>query len=138
MFEYFKRLCMKGLTIFIYSCISQFLNRFNRSLRLKCPNKEFFLVHISRIQTEYSVSLRIQSECGKILTRKKLRIWTLFKQWILSEYKQLNRWTLILICVICPHLFFPQNFTIRCRNSHRGCSIKKTNGLCIWYCRNKI
>ena len=27
---------------------------------------------------KYSVSLRIQSECGKIRTRKKLRIWTFF------------------------------------------------------------
>ena len=29
------------------------------------------------------VSLRIQSECGKIRTRKKLRIWTIFTQWSL-------------------------------------------------------
>ena len=29
----------------------------------------------------YGVSLCIQSECGKIRTRKKLRIWTLFTQW---------------------------------------------------------
>ena len=28
----------------------------------------------------YGVSLRIQSKCGKIQTRKKLRIWTLFTQ----------------------------------------------------------
>ena len=33
-----------------------------KSLREKCPNTEFFLV--------YSVSLRIQSECRKIRTRK--------------------------------------------------------------------
>ena len=37
------------------------------SLCKKCLNTEFFLV-------------RIQSECGKIWTRKKLRIWTLFTQ----------------------------------------------------------
>ena len=30
----------------------------------------------------YSVSLCIQSECGKIRTGKKLRIWTLFTQWL--------------------------------------------------------
>ena len=34
------------------------------SLREKCPNTEFFLVRI------FSVSVRIQSECGKIPTRK--------------------------------------------------------------------
>ena len=49
----------------------------------KCPNTEFFLVRISphfRMNTErYSVSLRIQSKCRKIRTRK-LRIWTLFTQ----------------------------------------------------------
>ena len=32
----------------------------------------------------YSVNLRIQSECGKIWTRKKLRIWTLFTQCALA------------------------------------------------------
>ena len=43
------------------------------SLRKKCPNTEFFLVRIFshsgwiRIRIEY---LRIQSECGKIRTRK--------------------------------------------------------------------
>ena len=36
-------------------------------LHEKCANKEFFLV-------------RIQSECRKIRTRKKIRIWTLFRQ----------------------------------------------------------
>ena len=30
----------------------------------------------------YSVSLCIQSECGKMRTRKKFRIWTIFTQWI--------------------------------------------------------
>ena len=46
----------------------------SRTLRENYPNAEFFLVRIF-------VSLRIQSECGKILTRKKLRIWTHFTQW---------------------------------------------------------
>ena len=36
----------------------------NATLREKCPNTELFLVRI------YSVSLRIQSKCGKIRTRK--------------------------------------------------------------------
>ena len=31
---------------------------------------------------------------------------------ILSEYKQVIRWVLILINVIYPHLLFPQNFTV--------------------------
>ena len=39
------------------------------SLREKCPYSELFWSAFSRIRTEYSVSLRIQSECGKIWTR---------------------------------------------------------------------
>ena len=35
-----------------------------------CPYTEFFLSVFSRIRTEYRVSLRIQSKCGKIWTRK--------------------------------------------------------------------
>ena len=41
-------------------------------LRKKCPNMEFFLV---RIFFTYSVSLRMQSECGKIRTRKNSVFW---------------------------------------------------------------
>ena len=37
------------------------------------------------ISTECEVSLRIQSECGKIRTRKKLPIWTLFTQWRIQK-----------------------------------------------------
>ena len=44
------------------------------SLRKKCPYLEFFWSIFSRIRTEYGerylVSLRIQSESGKIRTRK--------------------------------------------------------------------
>ena len=40
------------------------------SLRKKCPYSELFWFAFSRIQTEYSVSLRIQSECEKIQTIK--------------------------------------------------------------------
>ena len=39
-------------------------------LREKCPYSEFFWSVFSCILTEYWVSLRIQSECGKIPTRK--------------------------------------------------------------------
>ena len=47
-------------------------------LRQKCPNTEFYLVRIFWICTEYeeilperySISLSIQSKCGKIRTRK--------------------------------------------------------------------
>ena len=35
-----------------------------------CPNTEYFLSVFFRIRTEYFVSLRIQSECRKIHTRK--------------------------------------------------------------------
>ena len=38
-------------------------------LRRKCPYSELFWSAFSRIWTEYSVSLRIQLESGKILTR---------------------------------------------------------------------
>ena len=34
-----------------------------------CPYSEFFWPAFSCIRTEYSVCLRIQSECGKIRTR---------------------------------------------------------------------
>ena len=40
--------------------------------------RSFFSRTFSRIR----VSVRIQSKCGKIQTRKKLRIWTLFTQLI--------------------------------------------------------
>ena len=39
-------------------------------LHEKCPNTEFSLVRISRIRTEYGVSLHIHSEYRKIRTRK--------------------------------------------------------------------
>ena len=39
----------------------------------------------SRIRTAYREIWSIQSECGKIRTRKKLRIWTLFSQWQMSN-----------------------------------------------------
>ena len=38
------------------------------TLREKCPNTELFLVHIFP-HSDWKVSLRIQSECGKIRTR---------------------------------------------------------------------
>ena len=40
------------------------------TLREKCPNKEFFLVRIFPYSDWIRVSLRIQSKCGKIRTRK--------------------------------------------------------------------
>ena len=45
-------------------------SRIKFSQREKCSNTEFFLVVFSRIRTEYGVNLRIQSECGKMRTRK--------------------------------------------------------------------
>ena len=38
-------------------------------LRKKCPYSELFWSAFSRLRTEYGVSLRIQSECGKMRTR---------------------------------------------------------------------
>ena len=45
------------------------------SLREKCPNTEFFLVRIF----PYSVRKRENTN------QKKLRIWTLFTQWVLVQ-----------------------------------------------------
>ena len=36
---------------------------------VSCPHSGLFLSVFSRIRTEYGISLRIQSECGKIRTR---------------------------------------------------------------------
>ena len=48
----------------------QLIIRKRISLRKKYPYSELFRSVFSRIWTEYGVSLRIQSECGKIRTRK--------------------------------------------------------------------
>ena len=47
-------------------------NLIKYTLPEKCPYSEFFWPVFSRIRTEYGarVSVRIQSECGKIRTRK--------------------------------------------------------------------
>ena len=53
-------------------------------LREKCPNKEFFLSLFSLIRTKYGEILRISPYSVRIRAntdQKKLRIWTLFKQW---------------------------------------------------------
>ena len=50
--------------------IAQWINDFHFfALRKKCPYSELFWSAFSRIRTEHGVSLRIQSECGKIRTR---------------------------------------------------------------------
>ena len=41
----------------------------SKSLRKKCPYSVLLWSAFSRIQTEYSESLRIQSECGKMRIR---------------------------------------------------------------------
>ena len=63
---------------------------FCSSLREKCPNTEFFLVRIFPDSDEYGeiVFLRIKPGCGKIRTRKKLRISTLFAQCLFSAMKK--------------------------------------------------
>ena len=55
---------------------------FKKSRREKCLNTEFLLVCIFP-HLDWFVSLRIQSKCVRIRTRKILRIWTLFTQWML-------------------------------------------------------
>ena len=52
----------------------------NDTLREKCPNTEFFLVRI------FLYSVRIQENTD----HKKLRIWTLFTQCILSLKKSIQ------------------------------------------------
>ena len=67
---YLVRLTTKTEALFPASWYRKHL----RSLRQKCPNMEFFLVCIfpysDWIPKKYRVSLHIQSECGKIRTRK--------------------------------------------------------------------
>ena len=61
----------------LYFCLISLLcpiNVFRDSLREKCPDTEFYI---------WSVFPCIQSEYRKIRIRKKLRIWTLFTQWLL-------------------------------------------------------
>ena len=48
------------------------------SLREKCPNTEFSLVRI------FPYSFRIR----KSTDQKKVRIWTLFTQWVICEFQQ--------------------------------------------------
>ena len=65
-----------------FTCVAySFILTVCLTLREKCPNTEFFLVRIFRhsdwIRRD-TVSLCIHTECGKIRTRKKLRIRTLF------------------------------------------------------------
>ena len=44
---------------------------------------------------------------------------------ILSRYKEVIRWTLILICVICSHLLSPQNFRIDAEAATENVPLKK-------------
>ena len=64
------------------------------ALREKCPYSKFFWFIFSRIRTEYglnlerySVSLRIQSECGKIRTGKTPDKYTFYTEWVKSNKK---------------------------------------------------
>ena len=64
------------------------------SLRERCPNTEFFLVSI------FLYSVRIQEN----IDQKKLRIWTLFTQWLckhaISEVMLFEMVALLKICLI--------------------------------------
>ena len=58
------------------------------TLREKCPYSELFWSVVFRIQTEYekhSVSLRIQSECGKVQTRITPNTDTFYAVWSFEE-----------------------------------------------------
>ena len=57
---------------FVSRCICKYKDLQNRALREKCSYSEFFWSVFPCIWIEYSVSLRIQSECGKIRTKKTL------------------------------------------------------------------
>ena len=59
--------------VLLYACVAN--NNQNKDiwLREKCPYSKLFWSTFSRIRTEYGeilISLRIQSECGEIRTRK--------------------------------------------------------------------
>ena len=66
------------------------IRRLQKSLREKCPDKEFFLVLFSCIRTEYG-DLRIKSPYSVQIQEntdwQKLRIWTLLTQWISCDFK---------------------------------------------------
>ena len=62
-----QNFCQIQLIFFNFQVISE---EQLSALRKKCPNTEFSWSIFSRIRTEYEVSLRIQSECVKIPTRK--------------------------------------------------------------------
>ena len=56
----------------------------------KCPNTEFFWSVFSRIRTEYGEIGSISPYSVRMwenMDQKKLRIWTLFTQWHILEYK---------------------------------------------------
>ena len=63
-------LCSDTFTLFI-TLLLYLLHLLNLTLREKCIYSQFFWSVLSRIRTEYDlISLRIQSERGKIRTRK--------------------------------------------------------------------
>ena len=63
------------------------------ALREKCPSTGFFWTLFSRIRAEYGVSFRIQSEYGKIRTRKN-------SVFVDTLHKVLAMLTLILLTVL--------------------------------------
>ena len=67
-----KNIFTKTSLILFREAIKSFLMKFptlTLPLREKCQNTKFFCSVFSRIWTEYG-EIRIQSECGKIRTRK--------------------------------------------------------------------
>ena len=81
------------------------------SLHEKCPNTEFLWSVFSRIgpSTEYlSVSPRIQSECGKIWTRKS----SVFGHFSCSagHIKTTVTRDLFLVKIVVPHEWLPMHF----------------------------
>ena len=70
----FNILMMLYCEAYIANFVSYPLNRrlslSKFTLRVKCPYSKFFWFVFSSIRTEYGQILRIQSECGKIRTRK--------------------------------------------------------------------
>ena len=74
-----------------------------KALRKKCPYSELFWSAF-RIQTEYSVSLRTQSECGKwwnrITTNKDIFLSNSLKRLAVSERKRLSRHRLLVLYLL--------------------------------------
>ena len=89
-----------------------------KTLREKCPYLQFFWSVFPCIRTEYgkirSISVRIQSECGKIQTRKTPNMDTFHSVKILisANFRETWHWHLIFFKLLHKLLYFCSKFQI--------------------------